>query len=273
MVLWGVTWLPVAPMQVELRGLAPDTILQLLQPEGAQRILRDTAELSALHNVSYQLLAGSPSPQKSEWSWTLWVCTSGCAQLHIPARTCVGHCCWGREGLCPAFLDGDLPTTSSKTSPAFTACSGDGGVGEAARAPSRVQVSAPWDWGDHRCFGLPRPLWGALLGCHLSGVEVPVEMVSWTTETTPPCGRSGPSSWTGAQETIPMQTPWEGAQGNPREAETSTWMVLSRPAAREAEPRQPLLGHGEGRRYLIPVWVHLHEVWSGECFQDVQPYQ
>lgn len=121
MVLWGVTWLPVAPMQVELRGLAPDTILQLLQPEGAQRILRDTAELSALHNVSYQLLAGSPSPQKSEWSWTLWVCTSGCAQLHIPARTCVGHCCWGREGLCPAFLDGDLPTTSSKTSPAFIA--------------------------------------------------------------------------------------------------------------------------------------------------------
>ncbi|NWW02715.1 MGT4C acetylglucosaminyltransferase, partial [Oreocharis arfaki] len=52
------------PMQVELRGLAPDTILQLLQPEGAQRILRDTAELSALHNISYQLLAGSPAPRK-----------------------------------------------------------------------------------------------------------------------------------------------------------------------------------------------------------------
>ncbi|XP_064255403.1 alpha-1,6-mannosyl-glycoprotein 4-beta-N-acetylglucosaminyltransferase-like isoform X1 [Passer domesticus] len=41
-----------------------DTILQLLQPKGAQHILRDTAELSALHNISYQLLAGSPAPQK-----------------------------------------------------------------------------------------------------------------------------------------------------------------------------------------------------------------
>lgn len=84
----GCDLLPVAPMQVQLRGLAPDTILQLLQPEGAQHILRDTAELSALHNISYQLLAGSPAPRKSEWSWTLWVCTSGCAQLHIPAQTC-----------------------------------------------------------------------------------------------------------------------------------------------------------------------------------------
>ncbi|NWY28787.1 MGT4C acetylglucosaminyltransferase, partial [Pheucticus melanocephalus] len=52
------------PMQVQLRSLAPDTILQLLQLEGAQHILRDTAELSALHNTSYQLLAGSPSPRK-----------------------------------------------------------------------------------------------------------------------------------------------------------------------------------------------------------------
>ncbi|NXY23509.1 MGT4C acetylglucosaminyltransferase, partial [Atrichornis clamosus] len=52
------------PLQVELRGLAPDRILQLLRPEGAQRILRDTDKLSALHNVSYQLLAGSPPSQK-----------------------------------------------------------------------------------------------------------------------------------------------------------------------------------------------------------------
>ncbi|XP_009095592.1 alpha-1,6-mannosyl-glycoprotein 4-beta-N-acetylglucosaminyltransferase-like isoform X1 [Serinus canaria] len=52
------------PLEVQLRGLAPDMILQLLQPEGAQRILRDTAELSALHNISYQLLAGSLAPQK-----------------------------------------------------------------------------------------------------------------------------------------------------------------------------------------------------------------
>ncbi|XP_039941243.1 alpha-1,6-mannosyl-glycoprotein 4-beta-N-acetylglucosaminyltransferase-like isoform X1 [Hirundo rustica] len=51
------------PLEVELRGLAPDTILQLLQPEGAQRIFRDTVELSAL-NVSYQILAGSLAPQK-----------------------------------------------------------------------------------------------------------------------------------------------------------------------------------------------------------------
>ncbi|NXM74139.1 MGT4C acetylglucosaminyltransferase, partial [Serilophus lunatus] len=52
------------PLQVELRGLSPDMILQMLQPEGAQRILRDTENLSTLLNVSYQLLAGSPSPQK-----------------------------------------------------------------------------------------------------------------------------------------------------------------------------------------------------------------
>ncbi|KAM7032553.1 alpha-1,6-mannosyl-glycoprotein 4-beta-N-acetylglucosaminyltransferase-like isoform 1-T8 [Acridotheres tristis] len=50
------------PLEVELRGLAPDMIL--LQPGGAQRILRGTAELSALHNVSYQLLAGSLTPRK-----------------------------------------------------------------------------------------------------------------------------------------------------------------------------------------------------------------
>ncbi|NWI49787.1 MGT4C acetylglucosaminyltransferase, partial [Calyptomena viridis] len=52
------------PLQVELRGLTPDMILQLLQPGGAQRILRDTDNLSTLHNVSYHLLAGSPSPRK-----------------------------------------------------------------------------------------------------------------------------------------------------------------------------------------------------------------
>ncbi|XP_005140864.3 alpha-1,6-mannosyl-glycoprotein 4-beta-N-acetylglucosaminyltransferase-like isoform X2 [Melopsittacus undulatus] len=52
------------PPEVELRALAPDVVLQLLQPEGAQRILRDTGSLSALHNVSYHLLAGSLSPHK-----------------------------------------------------------------------------------------------------------------------------------------------------------------------------------------------------------------
>jgi len=67
MVLWGLTWLPAAPIQVELRGLAPETILQMLKPEGALRILRDTEELSALHNISYHLLAGSLSPRRSEW--------------------------------------------------------------------------------------------------------------------------------------------------------------------------------------------------------------
>ncbi|NXG12863.1 MGT4C acetylglucosaminyltransferase, partial [Grallaria varia] len=52
------------PTQVDLRGLTPNRILQMLQPEGAQRILRDTDELSPLHNVSYHLLAGSLSPRK-----------------------------------------------------------------------------------------------------------------------------------------------------------------------------------------------------------------
>ncbi|NXA11640.1 MGT4C acetylglucosaminyltransferase, partial [Sapayoa aenigma] len=50
--------------QVELRGLTPDRILQMLRPEGAQRILRDMDNLSTLHNVSYHLLAGSLSPRK-----------------------------------------------------------------------------------------------------------------------------------------------------------------------------------------------------------------
>ncbi|NXP27868.1 MGT4C acetylglucosaminyltransferase, partial [Scytalopus superciliaris] len=52
------------PSQVGLGGLPPDTVLQMLQPEGAQHILRDTDELSTLHNISYHLLAGSLSPQK-----------------------------------------------------------------------------------------------------------------------------------------------------------------------------------------------------------------
>ncbi|XP_068275342.1 alpha-1,6-mannosyl-glycoprotein 4-beta-N-acetylglucosaminyltransferase-like [Nyctibius grandis] len=52
------------PLEVELRGLAPDTVLQMLQPEGALRVLRDMDDLSILHNVSYNLLAGSLSPHK-----------------------------------------------------------------------------------------------------------------------------------------------------------------------------------------------------------------
>lgn len=64
LLLHGSSWQEQDPLEVQLRGLAPDTILQLLQPEGAQHILRDTAELSALHNISYQLLAGSPAPRK-----------------------------------------------------------------------------------------------------------------------------------------------------------------------------------------------------------------
>lgn len=67
MVLWGLTWFPAAPIQAELKGLAPDRVLQMLQPAGAQRILRDMDDFSALHNVSYHLLAGSLSPHKSEW--------------------------------------------------------------------------------------------------------------------------------------------------------------------------------------------------------------
>ncbi|NXD82669.1 MGT4C acetylglucosaminyltransferase, partial [Halcyon senegalensis] len=52
------------PIQVELQGSTPAMVLQVLQPEGAQRILRDTDNLSSLHNVSYHLLAGSLSPHK-----------------------------------------------------------------------------------------------------------------------------------------------------------------------------------------------------------------
>ncbi|XP_071434755.1 alpha-1,6-mannosyl-glycoprotein 4-beta-N-acetylglucosaminyltransferase-like isoform X1 [Pithys albifrons albifrons] len=52
------------PLEVDLRGLTPDMILQTMQPERAQHILRDTEDLSILHNVSSQLLAGSLSPHK-----------------------------------------------------------------------------------------------------------------------------------------------------------------------------------------------------------------
>ncbi|XP_005505396.2 alpha-1,6-mannosyl-glycoprotein 4-beta-N-acetylglucosaminyltransferase [Columba livia] len=52
------------PLEVELGDVAPATILQLLQPEGAQRILKDTGDFSVLHNISYHLLAGSHSPHK-----------------------------------------------------------------------------------------------------------------------------------------------------------------------------------------------------------------
>ncbi|NXK56302.1 MGT4C acetylglucosaminyltransferase, partial [Chauna torquata] len=52
------------PIQVEFRGLPPDTVLQMLKSEGALHILQDLDNLSAPHNVSYHLLAGSPSPHK-----------------------------------------------------------------------------------------------------------------------------------------------------------------------------------------------------------------
>ncbi|NXT82463.1 MGT4C acetylglucosaminyltransferase, partial [Zapornia atra] len=51
-------------IQVELRGSAPDMVLQMLQPEGALRTLRDMDDLSVLLNVSYHLLAGTPSLHK-----------------------------------------------------------------------------------------------------------------------------------------------------------------------------------------------------------------
>ncbi|NXX23160.1 MGT4C acetylglucosaminyltransferase, partial [Podargus strigoides] len=50
--------------QVELRDLAPDMVLKMQQPEGALRILGDVDHLSALHNVSYHILAGFLSPHK-----------------------------------------------------------------------------------------------------------------------------------------------------------------------------------------------------------------
>ncbi|NXP54852.1 MGT4C acetylglucosaminyltransferase, partial [Heliornis fulica] len=52
------------PIQVEQRGLAPDTILQMLQPGGAPRVFRALDDPSVLHNVSYHLLAGTPPAHK-----------------------------------------------------------------------------------------------------------------------------------------------------------------------------------------------------------------
>lgn len=189
-------------MQVQLRGLASDTILQLLQPEGAQHILRDTAELSALRNISYRLLAGSLAPQKSEWSCTLWVCTSAHPNMDLPLTAA------GAERGC--VLPFWLGTCPQPPQPSLLAL----GMEELGKVHMLHTVSTPWDWGDHRYFGLPRLLFEGLLISHFPGIEVPVEMVSWTTGTTPQCGRSGPSSWTGTQEAIPMQTLWEGTQGN-----------------------------------------------------------
>lgn len=177
-VLWGLTWLPAAPIQVELGGLAPATVLQILQPEGAQRILRDTDDLSALHNVSYHLLAGSLSPHKSEWLWDPGL--SRTPGLHISpiAAACRSmdlphHCCFRGEagsasnlfGLRDLLIPGGLPLTTLCCS----ACE-DGGVEEGPRAPSMVHASAPWYWGDRRHSGFPRSLWGGWLRSHLPGV-------------------------------------------------------------------------------------------------------
>ncbi|NXX81879.1 MGT4C acetylglucosaminyltransferase, partial [Urocolius indicus] len=52
------------PIQVEFRDSSSHTVLQTLQLEGAQHILRDRDDLSVLNNISYQLLAGSLSPHK-----------------------------------------------------------------------------------------------------------------------------------------------------------------------------------------------------------------
>ncbi|NXF89235.1 MGT4C acetylglucosaminyltransferase, partial [Eubucco bourcierii] len=51
-------------LQVELQGSTPSMVLQQLQTGGARHILRDTDGLSALRNVSYQLLAGSLTPHR-----------------------------------------------------------------------------------------------------------------------------------------------------------------------------------------------------------------
>lgn len=182
MVLWGLTWLPAAPIQVELRGLTPDTVLQ---PEGAQHILRDMDDLSALHNVSYHLLAGSLSPHKSEWlrdpglSRVLHLHISSiaaaCPSMDLPHRCCRQ----GGEGSASnVFGTGDLLIPGDLPPPSLC-CSawGDGGVEEGSRAPSVVRASAPWDWGDHRHFGVfflfPSSLWGGWLRSPFSGVEFP----------------------------------------------------------------------------------------------------
>ncbi|NWX89427.1 MGT4C acetylglucosaminyltransferase, partial [Nothoprocta ornata] len=51
-------------VQVELRGLVPAAALQELQHKRVLRALRELGNLSALHNVSGHLLAGSPPPDK-----------------------------------------------------------------------------------------------------------------------------------------------------------------------------------------------------------------
>nr|XP_013052089.2 alpha-1,6-mannosyl-glycoprotein 4-beta-N-acetylglucosaminyltransferase-like [Anser cygnoides]XP_013052090.2 alpha-1,6-mannosyl-glycoprotein 4-beta-N-acetylglucosaminyltransferase-like [Anser cygnoides]XP_013052091.2 alpha-1,6-mannosyl-glycoprotein 4-beta-N-acetylglucosaminyltransferase-like [Anser cygnoides]XP_013052092.2 alpha-1,6-mannosyl-glycoprotein 4-beta-N-acetylglucosaminyltransferase-like [Anser cygnoides] len=57
-------WQEQEPPEVEFTDLPPDTALQMLKPEGALHILQDLDNLSAPHNVSYHLLAGSLSPRK-----------------------------------------------------------------------------------------------------------------------------------------------------------------------------------------------------------------
>ncbi|NXA54314.1 MGT4C acetylglucosaminyltransferase, partial [Nothocercus julius] len=51
-------------VQVELRGLAPEAVLQALQQDRVLRALRELDNLSAPHNISYRLLAGSPPSNK-----------------------------------------------------------------------------------------------------------------------------------------------------------------------------------------------------------------
>lgn len=87
--------------------------LQMLQPEGAQYILRDTDDLLALPNISYHLLAGSFPPHKSEWLWNSGL--SGALALPISPVTAAGPSVelpqhsQGREGSDPnLFGMGDL---------------------------------------------------------------------------------------------------------------------------------------------------------------------
>nr|XP_009665613.1 PREDICTED: alpha-1,3-mannosyl-glycoprotein 4-beta-N-acetylglucosaminyltransferase C-like isoform X2 [Struthio camelus australis] len=53
-----------APLEVELRGLAPDMVLHALQQDRVLRALQDLDNVSAPLNVSNYLLAGSPPPNK-----------------------------------------------------------------------------------------------------------------------------------------------------------------------------------------------------------------
>uniref|UniRef100_A0A8B9TL09 Alpha-1,3-mannosyl-glycoprotein 4-beta-N-acetylglucosaminyltransferase C n=1 Tax=Anas platyrhynchos TaxID=8839 RepID=A0A8B9TL09_ANAPL len=56
------SWQEQEPL--EFKDLPLDTALQMLKPEGALNILQDLDNLSAPHNVSYHLLAGSLPPRK-----------------------------------------------------------------------------------------------------------------------------------------------------------------------------------------------------------------